>query len=232
VLGGLSRLTGACVAVYVTMRGMSPKAPPEVRDYLDHGWTADERSRVLAYYAAMPVTRDPMIGTMLRTLEEPTTITMRRADLVANNAWYASRLHNELHRPGGLDDVLLSIRFHGDASQTASGLVFKREAGDKPFTEEEREILNLFRSESDWIFQRERDASPYAVEGLTRREQETLALLLTDASEKMMAAQLGISPHTVHDYVKRLYRKIGVTSRAALMAQTSTAPRRRTLAPA
>jgi DNA-binding CsgD family transcriptional regulator len=104
-----------------------------------------------------------------------------------------------------------------------SALVFKRASTDPPFSVEEREILHLFRSESDWMFRPPvtTEPSPGLAGGLTRREQDTLSLLLTDASEKEMAARLGISPHTVHDYVKRLYRKLGVTSRAALMAASA-----------
>lgn len=56
------------------------------------------------------------------------------------------------------------------------------------------------------------------VASLRARERETLELLLTGASEKQIAASLGISTHTVHQYVKRLYRYLGVTSRAQLMA--------------
>jgi len=99
-----------------------------------------------------------------------------------------------------------------------NALVFKRAAGDRPFTVEERELVHLFRSESDWIFRRESGPPRHLADGLTPREQETLGLLLTEASEKEMAARLGISPHTVHDHVKKLYRKLGVGSRAALMA--------------
>ncbi len=54
---------------------------------------------------------------------------------------------------------------------------------------------------------------------LSPRERETLALLMTGAPEKQIAARLGISPHTAHDYVKALYKKLGVTSRAELMAR-------------
>jgi DNA-binding CsgD family transcriptional regulator len=63
-----------------------------------------------------------------------------------------------------------------------------------------------------------------APRALTRREHETLQLLMTDASEKAIAARLGISAHTVHDHVKRVYRKLGVSSRPALMALTSAPP--------
>lgn len=52
--------------------------------------------------------------------------------------------------------------------------------------------------------------------GLTTREREIIALLLTDAKERAIAEQLCISPHTVHTHVARVYRKLGVTSRLQL----------------
>jgi len=48
-------------------------------------------------------------------------------------------------------------------------------------------------------------------------ERRVLHLLLTDASEKDVAVQLGLTPATAHQYVIRIYRKFGVRSRAALM---------------
>jgi DNA-binding CsgD family transcriptional regulator len=42
--------------------------------------------------------------------------------------------------------------------------------------------------------------------------------LLEGDSEKQVAARLGISPVSVHDYVKALYRYFGVNSRGELMA--------------
>ncbi len=53
---------------------------------------------------------------------------------------------------------------------------------------------------------------------LSPRLRETGAALLTGASEKQIASQLGLSPHTTHHYVKALYRRFGVSSRAEFMA--------------
>jgi DNA-binding NarL/FixJ family response regulator len=52
-----------------------------------------------------------------------------------------------------------------------------------------------------------------------------LSLLQTGQSEKQIAADLEVSPHTVHDYVKALYRIHGVSSRSELMAQLAKAAR-------
>ena len=59
--------------------------------------------------------------------------------------------------------------------------------------------------------------TPAAV-GLTPRLEQTLHCLLDGDSEKQVAQRLNLSPHTVHVYVKALYRRFGVSSRGELLA--------------
>jgi DNA-binding CsgD family transcriptional regulator len=54
---------------------------------------------------------------------------------------------------------------------------------------------------------------------LSPRERQTLELLLAGNAEKQIAAQLEISRHTVHVYVKSLYKRFGVNSRSELLAK-------------
>lgn len=58
-----------------------------------------------------------------------------------------------------------------------------------------------------------------AVTELSRRMEQTLEHLLTGDSEKQVARKLELSQHTVHGYVKALYRRFGVSSRAELLAR-------------
>ncbi len=53
------------------------------------------------------------------------------------------------------------------------------------------------------------------VEPLTDRERDVLRLLSSDLSLREIAAELYVSHNTVKGYTKSLYRKLGVTSRAA-----------------
>jgi DNA-binding NarL/FixJ family response regulator len=53
---------------------------------------------------------------------------------------------------------------------------------------------------------------------LPPRLQQTLNFLLDGDSEKQVAQRLNLSPHTVHVYVKKLYRQFEVRSRAELLA--------------
>jgi DNA-binding CsgD family transcriptional regulator len=54
---------------------------------------------------------------------------------------------------------------------------------------------------------------------LSPRLRQTLRLLLAGESEKQVAQRLALSPHTVHVYVKKLYKLYGVSSRGELLAK-------------
>jgi DNA-binding CsgD family transcriptional regulator len=70
---------------------------------------------------------------------------------------------------------------------------------------------------------------PSLTAGLSPRHGQTLLRLLEGDSEKQVAARLGVSPHTVHVYVKALHRRFNVSSRGELLARfvhsTEVAPR-------
>jgi DNA-binding NarL/FixJ family response regulator len=53
----------------------------------------------------------------------------------------------------------------------------------------------------------------------TRRELEIVRLIFEDEQEQSIASELDISVNTVHTHLKRLYSKLGVTSRAGLILQ-------------
>jgi DNA-binding CsgD family transcriptional regulator len=54
---------------------------------------------------------------------------------------------------------------------------------------------------------------------LTQREQQVLGFLARGMSTGEMTQHLGISPHTVRDHLKALFGKVGVRSRAELVAR-------------
>lgn len=60
---------------------------------------------------------------------------------------------------------------------------------------------------------------PPTAEPLSPRQRQTLELLLEGHAEKQIAARLAISKHTVHVYVKTLYKRFDVCSRAELLAR-------------
>lgn len=55
------------------------------------------------------------------------------------------------------------------------------------------------------------------VVAMSPKLRQVLELLLLGRSEKEVANEMGISHHTVHTQVKRLYRALGVNSRAEML---------------
>lgn len=53
---------------------------------------------------------------------------------------------------------------------------------------------------------------------LSKRQREVLELLLLGKNSKQIASELRLSVHTVNDYIKAIYRRYDVSSRAELLA--------------
>jgi DNA-binding CsgD family transcriptional regulator len=56
------------------------------------------------------------------------------------------------------------------------------------------------------------------IPSMAPRLNQTLELLLAGDSEKQIAGKLHLSPHTVHGYVKSVYRRFNVCTRAELLS--------------
>jgi DNA-binding NarL/FixJ family response regulator len=55
--------------------------------------------------------------------------------------------------------------------------------------------------------------------GLSPREAQIASLMLADETEDAIATRLGISAHTVHTHVERLFRKLCVSSRCQVIVR-------------
>ena len=99
-----------------------------------------------------------------------------------------------------------------------------REWGDRPFTPAEHRIVRIFHVELSRLWKRDvlrRAGEPGS--DLPPRLNQTLNELLNGASEKQIAVKLKLSPHTIHNYVKALHQRFGVSSRGELLAKAGTA---------
>jgi DNA-binding NarL/FixJ family response regulator len=80
-------------------------------------------------------------------------------------------------------------------------------------------LLNFFHEELGRLIGRSLvSALEPNPEKLSPRFRQTLGCLLEGDSEKQVAARLGLSQATTHQYVMALYRRFGVRSRAQLLA--------------
>ncbi|WP_428386840.1 response regulator transcription factor [Mucisphaera sp.] len=126
--------------------------------------------------------------------------------------------------PGSMESVLYGLHRGRDRARVL--IRVGRSVGRRAFADADRLLLEaalgclpIFDPESQWEEPKVQRVDPRLVAQLTKRQRQTLRYLLEGDSEKRVAERLGISPHTVHNYVKRLYRLFDVSSRAALLAR-------------
>jgi DNA-binding CsgD family transcriptional regulator len=141
----------------------------------------------------------------------------RLSDLVPPE-WFESEFYRSYyHDCGHTDAVYVAFPINEDA-ESYFGIF--RGIGQAAFSEEERDTLAYVLRGIKW-FHRQLLLSHgllVAQAPLTQVERRVLQGLLTGATEKQIAAEVGQSHHTTHEYVSAIYRKFGVNNRSTLMA--------------
>jgi DNA-binding CsgD family transcriptional regulator len=136
--------------------------------------------------------------------------------LVEAQTWWRSSFYQHFMRPAGIDHGLYgAIRIN---DSTCDVLACWRETKDRPFNEEHEAEIELLVTEFGHLWRRQTQTEPWPGQ-LPPRYRRTFDLLLTGMSEKQIANELGLTPGSLHQYVTTLYKMLGASSRAELMAQ-------------
>jgi DNA-binding CsgD family transcriptional regulator len=160
-----------------------------------------------------------------RTIDEATVAQARLAgtfracrlrDLVSPG-WFKSETYQGYLRRGVHDSLTVAVPL----SPIAEGYYgFLRMRDGEPFTERERDVAYYALRGLTWFHRQVLLAHGVHAAGapLSPTERRVLALLLTDQSEKLIAANLGVTPSTAHTYVRGVLRKFGVSGRNGLIS--------------
>jgi len=174
----------------------------------------ESQERVVKTYLQSGEPADPALP-KLAEITAPVVVA-RRSELVNDKLWYASPYYRELREPLALDDTIY-------AKITVPGKVISlallRAIGDEPFTERQSQLVDLCLSQMSWPFQPEDKSVDPRLASLQPRLRKVMQHLLDGDGEKQVAAKLGLSRHTVHEYVKMIYQQLGVSSRSELLSQ-------------
>jgi DNA-binding CsgD family transcriptional regulator len=214
VIRGLCNIVGACAGALVVDEDHLPGRPGRLTSVVAYG-----SSSGCAQLAHEFLTRGPAVDPAVASLRAHTgaVVTGTRQDLVPDALWYGDGFVADVCKSANLDHAIYSKR-DGGMPGRIDGMRLDRPWGDKPFASEDRNLIHLFQLEAKWLYQTG-DSVERAEKALSPRERETLRHLLTGTTEKEIAAGMGLSIHTVHQYVKRIYAQFGVTSRNALLLQ-------------
>ncbi len=151
-----------------------------------------------------------------------------RPEVVPDPEWFRSVVFNDFVRPGRID-MGAAGSFLLPRQGGVIGFAFNRPLRERRMGARERQILQIFSDEFGWFFRSvaSRPESP-SRDHLPPYLGRVLRRLMAGDSEKQVAIHLRLSRHTVHDYVKELYQRFGVSSRAELLIRVLRDPFGRT----
>jgi len=177
-----------------------------------HGWQTPAQDHVFIRDAHEHRYRNnPMLVAFDTHIDgQPLNLTRRAA--LADAEWYSHPYVSETFRTLEIDDLMLSaVPYRGGWLAVAA----VRAWGDPtPFSEHDAAVGALLcGAMAQWPID-EIVTKPE----LSPRLCQIFTLLLDGASEKQTAQHLGISEHTAHRHIRRLYEKLGVSSRGELFA--------------
>jgi DNA-binding CsgD family transcriptional regulator len=210
----LAAALGACPAFLAESSG----------DFVEADAIAGEAREELSGYLRRFASEDPLIRVAV-AVSRPVSVLESHVDA---RTVRASRAYNEFHRAHDFEHHMI-FRFLGERLTSPHALVmgFTRGRRLPAFGAREIRIAELVLPALQGAAQRivtagfrpVRELSRVADErGLTRAEAHVLSILLRGSSNREIARSLSISIDTVKTHLQRIFRKLGVASRAQALA--------------
>jgi DNA-binding CsgD family transcriptional regulator len=214
---GLCAIVRAQVVAHAEVREFRSGGRAWVSAVRDHGWaTESDRQGVVAAWVREGAAVDPAVSAFASAFAEGRQV-VRRDQVVDDRRWYESEFVADCLSLARIDHGVYSA-VGRPGPDTIHGLACFRPAGDRPFTDEDSNLIHLVHDQWSWFCRDRRRVDALPKLRLRPRERQALDLLLEGMSEKEAADRMAVSPHTLHQYVKALYRAYGVSSRAQLLA--------------
>jgi DNA-binding CsgD family transcriptional regulator len=200
LLGGLARLLRAEGAAAFAVSGQRAKGSPGPATMRGYRWTDEDTAQ---------------LNGAVHGQELPGGTWVDWADRVAG----CDRVC--VIGPRGRVFYLCSRPPSGDRHGRGATIAFKRPGGLGPFTAADAASLRAFHrtSVAELLAHHRPSVADDDAVGLSPRARATLAHLLVGLTEKQVAERLRVSQHTVHVYVKKIYRYYCVSSRGELLAR-------------
>jgi DNA-binding CsgD family transcriptional regulator len=213
-LPALAELIGCDVLTYNEV-GVEPHAV-YYEDWPAHA--LDERTR--ASFGAF-AHQHPAISHYRRTRDDRPVLI---SDFTTRAQFHRLDLYNEFFRPIPVEHQLsVTLAVHGP---TVVGIAFNRATHE--FDETERAVLAVLRRPLLNALRRARVRTAGAAAArerpaLTAAERIVLDLVSEGLTNDAIARRLHVSPRTVAKHLEHVYRKVGVSSRAAAVARAGAA---------
>lgn len=213
LMDGLAAMIGADCWIWA-LGYLDPKKPPAYTSIQHGGFSEDRFTRFLEANEhpdmkdlTAPFARKLMAGRFpLTNLRQEIDEAGRFPETAVYPLWLAA----------DIAPLMLHGKPVNDRCTSIIGIYRKR---DKPlFNQRDKQIAHILLTEVSWLHTRgwPEDLAVQAP-SLSPRQRLVLNLLLEGRSRKAVAEKLNLSVHTVSDYVKEIYKALGVQSHVELM---------------
>lgn len=180
---------------------------------LEGGWR-DDAERALAMES---INHPSVLREVFARVDKSKHVSFARQQVSPPKVWDADDYRRKFSDQTGVEDTVLSL--YPVSERVTSAVGVNRRRGKPHFSPREIAILHIMLGQIDWLHRvpAEVPANDDGLLSVPRRQREVLMHLLCGASVKEIAARMTISPHTVSDYTKALYRRFEVNGRVELL---------------
>jgi DNA-binding CsgD family transcriptional regulator len=208
-------------------------AGPRIRERVTYGPVMDRieprpDAEVQAFIdRSVPAVR-MIMPNLLANLRTPRVFVVSQDLPEQHRSWFRDEFVGQHLSRYGWNDLMIGA--WAESPERMVGMTAYSRADLPPFNDADRRLAALMvRAVAPMIDREFFDAmvhdgsekmngNPLAGRSISDRQRDVLQLLLQGASEKEAARALGVSTHTIHTHVKRLYSEFEVVSRGELLA--------------
>ena len=183
---------------------------------IDDGFDSNEERAVFVRISLDPRLAAAVQAPIAELILSGQNATFLRSQLISDDNWVATAVAKQWTAAGFGDFILTAVAIpHGHSSAG-----FHRRANSGRSTQQHADVLREIFQNVTWLHDRIKNtASAGNTLMLSPRERQVLVLLLDGSTRKQIADTLRLSRHTIVDYLKVIYRKLGVKSQRELIAK-------------
>ena len=219
LMDGLAELIEADAWLWFTSAHTTAGEQPVLTFLLRNG-LSDEQFTLLMSASELPDTAQ-VIAPFFDDFNQTGGLTTRLRQQIVSTSDFEKSGAFKLWQAANIGPAILSCRSTADGQ--VSMLAFYRSADRAFFTERDSRVSHIVLSESPSLYE---NISPASLNGevraLSSRLREVLNCLIQVFSRKEIANLLGLSVHTVSDYISTIYKRFKVHSHADLIRRFFT----------